>query len=227
MRFVITLFLIVCSAIAAPDSFDRSKALMVDIYNDNRRTFYCGCTFEWRGKKGAGEVDLDSCGYEVRKNQARAERIEWEHVMPAHSFGHQRQCWQNGGRKNCVATDPVFRQMEADMHNLVPSIGEVNGDRSNYRFGMLPTTPHQHGKCDFKVDFKQRVAQPRPEIRGDIARIYFYMHDHYSLRMSDQQRKLLEAWATQDPVDEWEQERDRRIAKQMGHGNPFVGKWAK
>ncbi len=27
--------------------------------------------------------------------------------------------------------------MEADLHNLVPAVGEINGDRSNYRFGMI------------------------------------------------------------------------------------------
>ena len=27
--------------------------------------------------------------------------------------------------------------MEADMHNLVPAIGELNADRSNYKFAAL------------------------------------------------------------------------------------------
>lgn len=221
---VVLLFLLFNTFVfAAPENFEQAKRLLsTKIYHDRPITFYCECPIVWKGSKGAGEVDLAGCGYGVRKNETRAKRVEWEHVMPAHSFGEQRQCWQNGERKNCVATDPVFRQMEADMHNLVPSIGEVNGDRSNYRFGMLPSTPYQHGKCDFKVDFKQRVAQPRPEIRGDIARIYFYMHDRYSLRMSDQQRKLFEAWARQDPVDEWERERNRRITQHMGHGNAYI-----
>ncbi|WP_269493434.1 endonuclease [Desulfurispirillum indicum] len=195
---------------------------MKQVYEDNPVTFYCECSITWQGNKGAGTIDLEGCGYKIRRNETRASRVEWEHVLPAHSFGHQRLCWQDGGRSNCVRTDPVFRAMEADMHNLTPAIGEVNGDRSNYRFGVLPTTDYQHGSCDFKVDFQQRVAQPRPEIRGDIARIYFYMHDRYNLRMSDSQEKLLIAWHKQDPVDEWELERDRRIAGHIGHSNPFV-----
>lgn len=64
----------------------------------------------------------------------RATRIEWEHIVPAWVMGHQRQCWQKGGRKSCTDTDPVFREMEADLHNLAPAIGEVNGDRSNYLY---------------------------------------------------------------------------------------------
>lgn len=65
--------------------------------------------------------DLASCGYEVRKRSERANRIEWEHIVPAADFGRQRQCWQEGGRKNCVKNDPLFAQMEGDMHNLVPA----------------------------------------------------------------------------------------------------------
>jgi endonuclease I len=34
-----------------------------------------------------------------------------------------------------LAHDEVYQRAEADLHNLVPSIGEVNGDRSNFSFG--------------------------------------------------------------------------------------------
>jgi deoxyribonuclease-1 len=81
--------------------------------------------------------------------------------------------------------------MEADLHNLSPAIGEINADRSNYRFAMLPGTALQHGTCDFWVDFCQRAAEPRDAVKGILARIYFYMHDRYDLPMSDQQQRLL------------------------------------
>ncbi|MFH7326652.1 endonuclease I family protein, partial [Desulfurivibrio sp. C05AmB] len=127
-----------------------------------------------------------------------------------------------GGRANCIRTDPVFNIMEADLHNLTPSVGEINADRGNYRFGMLPDTSYQHGACDFKVDFRAQSAEPRDEIKGKIARVYFYMHDRYDLRMSEQQQKLFMAWHKQFPPSAWELERDRRIAARMGHNNPFV-----
>ena len=50
----------------------------------------------------------------------RANRIEWEHIMPAENFGKHLPCWQNGGRKACEK-DPLFNKMEGDMHNLVPA----------------------------------------------------------------------------------------------------------
>ena len=68
------------------------------------------------------------------------------------------------------------------------------------------------------------MAEPRPEIRGDIARIYFYMADTYGIRLSRQQHRLFEAWGRQDPADTWELKRERRIAEIGGAGNLFVSK---
>jgi len=141
--------------------------------------------------------------------------------MPAYWFGHQRQCWQNGGRKAC-RKDPVFTQMEGDLHNLQPAIGEINGDRSNYRFSMLAGEERLYGKCDFEVDFKGRKAEPRPTVRGDIARTYLYMADKYNLPLSRQQRRLFEVWTKSDPVDPWERQRNRLIARVQGDSNPYI-----
>lgn len=209
---------------AAPQSFEKAKIeLRQKVYFDRNDDgeLYCGCTWQWMGRSG-GRVDLAACGYEVRADRNRARRIEWEHVVPAWVLGHQRQCWQNGGRENCKSTDPIFRTMEADMHNLSPAVGEVNADRSNYRFGMLPSTTKQYGTCPTRTDFKQRITEPRDEVKGQVARIYFYMHDRYGLSMSRQQQQLLMAWNKMYPVNDWERERDRRIARSMGHHNPFV-----
>jgi deoxyribonuclease I len=82
------------------NNFTQAKAAAVKVNQDAPGSFYCGCKIEWQGKKGI--PDLESCGYQPRKNLNRASRIEWEHVVPAWQFGHQMQCWQDGGRKNCA-----------------------------------------------------------------------------------------------------------------------------
>lgn len=222
LSLVFSSLLLLFSAVSqtAPANFDQAKTLAQRLHAPAATSFYCNCDIRWQGKKGI--PDLAGCGYQIRKNGPRANRIEWEHVMPAHHFGHQRQCWQNGGRKNCVKTDSTFRLMEADLYNLVPAIGEVNGDRSNFRFGVLPTTEPKHGACPVKVDFKQQVFEPAPKVRGDIARIYFYMADKYNLNLSRAQQQLFLAWHKLDPVTEQEQQLNQRIAPHMGHDNPFV-----
>lgn len=206
---------------APPSSFSKAKKVAAGIYRDRPTSFYCGCTYQLKGKKLI--PDLPACGYSPRKNRKRASRIEWEHVVPAWQLGHQLQCWQDGGRKNC-RKNKRFKTMESDLHNLVPAVGEVNGDRSNYRFAMLAGEPRRYGQCDFEVDFKARKAEPREAVRGDIARIYFYMQDRYGFRLSKQQRRLLTAWHKADPVDKWERERNRRIHEVQGNGNPWVEK---
>ena len=203
------------------NSFSQAKAAGVKVNADAPGDFYCGCKINWQGKKGV--VDLESCGYKVRKNENRASRIEWEHVVPAWQFGHQRQCWQSGGRKNCTRNDPVFKVAEADLHNLVPSIGEVNGDRNNFSFGWLPVQKGQYGSCLTQVDFKSKKVMPRPSIRGMIARTYFYMSKQYNLRLSKQDRQLYEAWNKTYPVQAWERQRNQAVACVMGRGNEFVG----
>jgi len=211
----------------SPGSFYKAKQLAKEyVYYDRNRssfgTLYCGCQWDWVGKSG-GRIDLQGCGFSTRARPERAERIEYEHIVPAHSLGHQRQCWQQGGRKECVSTDPVFQVMHVDLYNLTPTVGEFNADRSNYRFSQLPAAaPYQHGQCPSRIDFSQRVVDPRPQARGLIARTYFYMHDRYDLPMSRAQQQLLMAWDRQYPVNAWELERNRRIASVMGHSNPFV-----
>ncbi len=203
-----------------PSNFSSAKRTATRIYDSHPISFYCGCDIQKQGKKLV--PDLESCGYQVRKQQRRASRIEWEHVVPAWAFGHQLQCWQDGGRKNCSKNNKQFRTMEADLFNLVPAVGEVNGDRSNFRFGALPHVKNMYGQCDFKVDFKQRVAQPPVAQRGAIARIYLYMSGQYNFKLSKQQRKLYESWNRQYPVSDWESERNQRISQIQGWNNPYV-----
>lgn len=216
--FSCLLALVVSSSVVAgpPSSFSQAKRLAAGIYQDQAVTFYCDCRFE------AKTVDPSACGYEPRKQPKRGARVEWEHVVPAWELGHQRQCWQKGGRKNCTRTDPVFVTMTSDLHNLVPAVGELNGDRSNYRFGMLEGEVRNYGLCDFEVDFKLRRAEPPEHRRGDVARIYFYMRDTYGLRISRQQEQLFSAWHRMDPPDEAERQRDARIVKVQGNSNCYV-----
>ena len=211
---------LIVTPVHADQTFVQAKKMAADLYKQHPITFYCECPIVYKGKKMT--PDLQACGYQVRKQAERANRIEWEHVVPAWEFGHQRRCWQQGGRKNCISNDPVFAQMEGDLHNLVPSVGEVNGDRANYRYSEWNAKPDQYGKCQMVVDFKADRVQPPPHSRGAISRTYFYMQERYHLSLADQQRKLFEVWNKKYPVTPWECQRDAAIAKLQGNHNRFV-----
>ena len=206
----------------AMDSFNQAKKVLPSIYRelDGPVTFYCGCPLSI--ERNRFQVSLKECGYKVRKQPRRAARVEIEHVMSAWEFGHQLQCWQEGGRKNC-GKNPAFAIMEGDLHNLFPAIGEVNGDRSNFRFQLWNGKPFQYGQCEMIVDFKGKRAQPPERARGQIARAYLYMTSHYQgFNLSRQQRQLFEAWNKMYPPTDSECLRNRLITEVQGNDNPFV-----
>ena len=210
-------------------TFSAAKKHIYKIFDGHRRTFYCGCSYLAR------RVDHVSCGYRTKKNAKRAERTEVEHVVPAHAFGQSFKAWRKGdvgcrdkgkrfrGRRCVRKVSSLFRLMEADLYNLQPVIGEVNADRSNFSMAMIDGETRAYGACDVEV-FGRKI-EPRPEIRGDIARTYFYMEWAYPGRgiISSRRRKLFEAWDREDPVSEWEHKRVQAIQRLQGNSNPFVG----
>jgi deoxyribonuclease-1 len=207
-------------------SFSKSKRLLAtEVYPKHQIAFYSGCQYKVVEKK---LIPIhSSCGFTYRKNKNRSQRIEWEHVVPAWLFGHQLRCWQQGGRLNCRNSNATFKQMEADMHNLVPAIGEINGDRSNYQYGMIAGEQRLYGKPDIEIAFSERTAEPPKSVFGDIARTYFYMVDKYNLKISSQQQQLFIAWNNLDPVDAWEREKNKRLKEVQGDENLYITHYKK
>ena len=86
---------------------------------------------------------------------------------------------------------------------------------------MIAGEKREFGACD--VEIAEGRIEPRPDIRGDVARTYLYMDWAYGHGLvSESSRKLLEAWGKEDPVDAWEQERARRIERLQRNTNLFI-----
>lgn len=216
-----------------PGTFTAAKkALYEQVYADHRVTFYCGCAYA-----ADRRIDLASCGLQALADKPRAQRIEAEHIFPAAQFGNFRPCWRNpsafpacvkgsgktvSGRECCQRVDPLFEAAHNDLFNLVPAVGEVNGQRQDYNWGMIPGEQREFGSCDFEVDSGIRRVEPSEAIRGDIARVMFYMADTYGFNLSRPDEPLFNAWSRQDPPDAWEQTRNQRIKAIQGQGNRFV-----
>jgi deoxyribonuclease-1 len=210
-------------------SFMKARRLALQIAEAHPRTLYCDCAFAEK------VIDRASCGYVPLNDSERARRIEIEHVVPAENFGRSFKEWREGhedcqrangkrfkGRRCAGKVNETYRLIEADLYNLYPEIGELNADRRNYRYGIIAGEARRYGKCDFEVE--DHIAEPRETIRGDIARIYFYMDTAYPGRgiLGDKQRRLFEAWDKADPVDAAECDRARRIEKIQGNANEYV-----
>lgn len=224
-----------------PVSFENGKDQAETLWWDiGPKSFYCGCdyreatTYEKKlqpGNLGVGGVD---CPYSPRtpltrssKRNARIDRIEWEHVVPAEWIATGFDC-QEDSRAACRKIDG-FKEAEGDLFNLVPAIGEINGDRSFLLYGKDFKEKPAYGKYYFEIVMKfsgsgqdQKFAEPTETIQGDVARIWFYMENRYDIEIPLRTRATLVRWATEDPADLEECARTKKVALQIGWQNPFV-----
>ena len=131
-----------------------------------------------------------------------------------------------------------------DVHMLRPCDITVNSARGNRYFG-IGNTPYTDpdGPTDCKTHSSLDLWEPRDEVKGDIARIMFYMatryegeHGEIDLQLvdfipSNPQKSqpihgvlsVLLQWNEDDPVDDWERNRNNIIYNDYQHNrNPFI-----
>lgn len=225
---IIASMLFTSLSIASPKSFDDAKKILKEVYGRSGEEVYCGCTYN------RGKVNPESCGFQSDKYKKRQNILEWEHVVPAENFGRSFSEWREGapecrnrkstfkGRKCASKASGQFRIMEADLHNLLPSMGAVNALRSNYDPKVIQFGAMNFGSCKTKVT--KGAVEPRDEIKGLFARKYLYMAAQYPkhFRMGGPTEKLMNAWDKMYPVSKKECEMDKLISRHQGWRNPFV-----
>lgn len=246
--FSFALLFLACPAFAqsVESSWGQTKkAAAREIYVDNHKTLYCGCTYEAHATGSGGSVDLTACNMQrLDKYKQRAKRIEWEHIVPASLMPARHfSCWTNPeqfqmcvsdagsvskGRDCCERVNLQARKMIFDLHNLAPAIGQVNAYRLNDRYGVVDDdSPHEQWPgCDAQHFRAQKPRDHRFEpadcTKGDVARVWFYMHDQHGVVIPDAEWNMFVDWSDGDPISSWEIERDRRIEAAQGNNNPYV-----
>jgi len=213
---------------AAVKNYTEAKNTARHIWQDHRETFYCGCAYNKQGV-----INYSSCDFKP-KNTRKNRYITWEHVVPVSWLGKDLPCWKgegcvskNGktikGRNCCRKKDKKFRQMEADLHNLVPEIGELNQARQNYRFTSDMQYPSQaFAGCEMLIDdVNERVVAPL-HLRGTIARIHLYMSKKYGIVLNAPDRKQFEEWHQQYGPDAWEKKWNEKVTHVQGSSNEFI-----
>lgn len=111
----------------------------------------------------------------------------------------------------------------SDLHNLKPADPSENTSRSNKWFGEPLSSNNAF------------MYEPRDEVKGDIARILFYMDIMYDfltlVELEDGQDagyyemgdlSTLISWHEEDPVDDFERNRNDIIYSYQGNRNPFI-----
>ncbi len=182
------------------ESYLQAKRLFWgQLYKKGGETLYCGQSF----------------------GPSKSKRINVEHVLPMSWVMKKLNCRD---RDSCRRNSSRFGYIEADMHNLYPALRDINQSRGSMPFAIIKGEQRQFGSCDFELNTRKRVVEPRSEVRGDIARAMMYMHDRYAIRIHARQGKLLKQWNRQDPPDAFERRRNDVIESLQGNRNRFIDK---
>lgn len=137
--------------------------------------------------------------------------------------------------------------MKSDIVHVLPTDGYVNNRRSNYPFGEVGNATYESKNSYCKLGpcktegYTGTVFEPNDEIKGDIARIYFYMVTCYENKFTSWSKgaenvfssdkyeglkswcmDMMVRWSQQDPVDERETARNNAVQEVQGNRNPFV-----
>ena len=186
------------SYIKGPKDYDHARPVFwKQLYRRGGQTLYCGESF--------------GSGYQRGLNI--------EHVFPMSWVTKALNC---GRRKECRKRSRQFNHIEADLHNLFPSRKDVNDARGSYRYGNIKGEKPWFGNCDFEIDQRRRVIEPRTASRGEIARTMFYMAQRYDLKIFKKQAELLKRWNQQDRPSKEEQRRNDLIEGIQGNRNPYI-----
>lgn len=127
-----------------------------------------------------------------------------------------------------------------DIHHLRPTDVQVNSSRGNLDFDNGGSSVKNCDDCKRDAD----SFEPPNEVKGDVARMLFYMAvryeqgDRVDLELNERvnngktpyhgKLSVLLQWHEQDPVSEWEQNRNDKIEEIQGNRNPFIDnpEWA-
>ncbi|MBO7591029.1 MAG: endonuclease [Prevotella sp.] len=208
------------------------KKAMGDIIRPHTDIGYGGL---WEAYK---QTDTRSDGY-VRDWYSKT--TNYRHITDkAGSYSREGDCYN---REHTVPQSWFNESspMKADIVHVVPTDGYVNNKRSNYPFAEVANITYQsnQGYCKLgsckSTGYSGTVFEPNDEIKGDIARIYFYMATCYysqcgnwggdiftSSGMVDWEMNVMKAWSKLDPVDDIEIARNNAVKDVQGNRNPFV-----
>jgi endonuclease I len=190
-------------------------------YTDERPD---GCIRDWYS-------NITSYGWDQHGNSSEGAGWNKEHTVP--------QSWFNEASP-----------MKSDIVHVVPTDAKINNMRSAYVIAEVGTVEKASannysllGSCK-TPGYSGKVFEPNDEIKGDVARIYFYMATCYQDKLKNWTKgeaqevftssaypglqqwylKMLFRWSMQDPVDDVEIARNNAVASGdvQGNRNPFV-----
>lgn len=119
----------------------------------------------------------------------------------------------------------------SDIHHLRPADNSANSSRGNKPYGLIPNRESNKKLLQNKYLYgysNSTYFEPLDEVKGDVARIIFYLlvryseSDNYRITNVAQSMEMLLDWNVSDPVDNLEIRRNEEAYKIQGNRNPFI-----
>ena len=142
----------------------------------------------------------------------------------------------------------------SDMHHIRPVESGLNSARNNSPYGEVSSSANalyyedsNNNRVALGGHKENDVFEPLDNVKGDVARIIFYLYTHYndysnvggttngsggkfgdldfSLIVDGSEEQAIEtllAWNELDPVSQQEEDRNEAVASYQGNRNPFI-----
>jgi deoxyribonuclease-1 len=137
------------------------------------------------------------------------------HIYPTALITKELDC---RSERSCLRTNPEFEKIISDLHNMVPVNSFYHFKLKDSVFGILDES-NEANECGIKKRYN--IVEPPDRVKGDIARIHFYMHKQYGLPLNSS-FLFLKTWDKKDPPSKEEISKNKIIKEIQGNNNPFV-----
>lgn len=167
--------------------------------------------------------------------------------VPGSAFASSYKKEGDGYNREHLVPQSWFNKVEpmrSDIVHVVPTDAKINGLRSDLYLGEVGSIDEQSangyskkGSCKTS-GYSGTVFEPNDAIKGDIARIYFYMATCYENVITGWGGGLMSGtkyqpfaqwsfdmflrWSKEDPIDDVEIARNKAVYTVQSNRNPFV-----
>lgn len=209
------------------------KVALHDLIDDNKILPYSSSRFDvWDALDQTDEDPKNSNNvilFYTGRSQAKSYK---DHGQNDNDAWNREHVWAKS--RGFGGAPSISKPASTDIHHLRPVDRSVNTARSNKYFDN-GGTPHSEA---IECKYTSSTWEPRDAVKGDIARMMFYMavryegnNDGVDLELNNNissngpyigRLTTLFEWHKADPVDAFEKKRNQTIFDIQGNRNPFI-----
>ena len=139
------------------------------VYPTGGKTFFCNAAFD-----------------------KKSPLVSVTHIYPTNLIADELGC---GSERSCLRSDAHYQKILTDMHNMVAINAFYLFKLKDSVFGQLEDS-NESNECGVKK--RHNIVEPPDSVKGDVARIHFYMHHQYKMPL-DSKYNFLKTWHKMDP----------------------------